>query len=214
MTVSFKQFAFEFLGLTQLPVKASAVASAAGFVNRPIPLRAVISIAAPYMPDTSSYDLVDSSNNMVTGEDPPVVAFFWMDPANYPSWVTTTGSHDQRRQATSWTVTVWEARAEGEEYKSYSTIGNPVIDAGKVPFSNESAGLVQFDYTSIQLNGQYACQITAFNAYGSTSAAVIGIAITIAGVTPSIALKYLGTTNQNFRIDGTGSFCLRRCERY
>jgi hypothetical protein len=203
MTVSFKQFALQFLGL-KLPVRASAAAAAAGFVNRPISLRAVMNSAAPYVPDTSKYAIVDSSNNVVTGKGPPVVAFFWMDPANYPPWVSTTGSYDQRRQATSWTVTVWEAQAEGEEYKSFGTIGNPVIDAATVPFSSESGGLVQYDYTSIQLNGQYACQITAFDAYDSTSTAKIPIAITIPGVTPSIALTYLGTTNQNFQIKGTG----------
>jgi hypothetical protein len=203
MTVSFKQFALQFLAL-KLPVKASAAASAAGFVNRPISLLAVMRSAAPYVPDTGKYGLVDSSNNVVTGKGPPVVAFFWMDPVNYPPWVTTTGSYDERRQATSWTVTVWEAQAEGEEYKSFSTIGNPVINAAEVPFSSESAGLVQYDYTSIQLNGQYGCQITAFDAYGSTSTGIIPIAITIPGVTPSITLNYLGTTNQNFAIKGTG----------
>lgn len=200
MTLSFKQFATRFLGL-KLPVKAVHAASAAGFVLRPISLRAVISSAAPYVP---AHTAVDDSNNTgpQPGGGPPVVVFSWSDPANSPASGSTPSN--PLRQATSWNLTVSEARITVAETNSFVVLpGVPVINNASVPLKNETAGLVKYDYVYIQLHGEYAYRITAINDYGSTSTETIPVAIAIPGRTPSIGVTYLGTPNL-FRIKGTG----------
>jgi hypothetical protein len=186
MTLSFKDFTLQFLGL-KLPVDARAVASSLYFIKSPISLQAVISSGEPYVPDVSSHQFVDSSGNSTPG---PIVSFFWVDKAN---WQTSGGpTPNQKRQATSWNLTVWEAGGEP---------GGFVIDAN-VPFRNETSGLVQYNYVSIQLDGEYKCQVTAFNNYGSASVVKNNVAITIPGTTPSISVAYLG--NNNFQVKGSG----------
>jgi hypothetical protein len=199
MTLSFKEFATQFLRL-KLPVKAVDAASAAGFVHRPISLRAVISSAAPYVP---AHTAVDDSNNTVPGRGggPPIVVFSWLDPANSPASGSTPSN--PLRRATSWNLTVTEAQITVAETNSFVVLpGVPVINSS-VPLKNETAGLVQYDYVYIQLHGEYVYQITAFNDYGSASTGTIPVAIAIPGQTPSISVTYLGTPN-SFRIKGTG----------
>jgi hypothetical protein len=189
MALSFKEFVTQFLNLT-LPVKALDAASAAGFTHPPISLRAVISSGKPYAPDVSTVPVVDSSNN------PQSVAFTWIDDANR-------GSTDvnPRRQATSWNLTVWEAPS------LHPASTTPVINAtsgegsGTGHWIPEAAGVVQYVYSSVPLHGQYICQITAFNDFGSASTAE-KVWITMPGVTPSIAVSYL--TNNNWEVKGSG----------
>jgi len=194
MTISFKDFALQFLRV-KLPETADAAASASGFTHRPISMRAVIGTAAPYVPDGHTHPFIDDTGNSDPG---PTVYFYWMDEANYPSSITGSGSWsgplpNQRRQAGSWNLTVWEAGGEP---------GGPVINAN-VPYSNESAGLVSYKYVSIQLDGVYKCQVTAYNNYGSATLVKDPVAITEPGMTPTItSVTYLGTNN--FQIKGSG----------
>ena len=189
MTLSFKQFATQFLG-RKLRVTVRDAASAAGFVHPPISLRAVISSAAPYVP---AHSAIDASNNTDPGQGggPPIVVFSWLDPANSPASGST--PPNQLRQATWWNLTVKEAGGE---------IGGPVINE-TVPFRNETAGVVKFTYTSYQLDGQYFFQVTAFNDYGSASTAET-VWITVPGRIPTIKVTDAGGPNADFTIMGSG----------
>jgi hypothetical protein len=189
VTFSFKDFATKWLNF-KTPLHASAVASSVGFTKRPISLRQVMATAGPYKPDVSTYPIANYTQNTTPN---PIVSFFWMDPANYPPWVSLSGpTPDPRREATSWNLTVVEAGGE---------VGGPVIDV-TVPLKNEAAGLVQYDYTSIQLDGVYNCQVTAYNSYGSAAAGRNNVGIIIPGTTPDITVVYTGS--HNYKITGSG----------
>jgi len=185
MTLSFNEFATQLLNLG-LPVKALDAASKAGFTKPPISLQAVISSAAPYGPVGSA---VDDSNNTDPG---PAVVFSWTDPANAPASGGT--PPDRLRQATSWNLTVWEAPS------LHPKSNVPVINV-TVPFKNEAAGLVQYNYVGDQLDGQYIYQITAFNDFGS-ALTTKEVWITVPGVTPNISVSYLGESQ--WEVKGSG----------
>jgi hypothetical protein len=194
---SFKDFVVNFEHLT-LPAHARAVASSAGFSAPPISLRKVMDIGAPYVPDVHTYPIADYSGNTDPG---PTVDFYWMDPANYPPWITDSDNYagpadpNQARQATSWNLKVWEA-------SSWAPPGVPVIDVN-VPFSNETSGLVAWSYIGDQLNGEYVYQVTAYNDYGSAATGARNVAIPIPGATPNINVIYLGSGN-SFKVTGSG----------
>jgi hypothetical protein len=180
MALSLKEFTTGFLKL-KLPAKALDVAASAGFDHPPISLLDVMSSARPYAPTGVAVD--DSKNtDPGLGGGPPIVVFSWRDPANSPASGGT--APNPLRQATSWNLTVMEAGGEP---------GAPVINT-TIPLRNETAGLVQYTYTYIQLNGQYIYQITAYNDYGSTSAAT-KVWITVPGRVPNITVTYLGSNN-------------------
>jgi hypothetical protein len=193
MILSLKQFATGFLTLRS-PVKATDAAAAVGFTRRPISLLAVISSAAPFVPKVGTVPLLDCSNNTEQpGGGPPLVVFSWVDEANYGS-----PPSNPRRQATSWNLTVWEAPSLDPPQ------GAPVINATVLP-KNESAGVLQYDYVSIQLHGEYMYQITAFNDYGSATTGKRGpVAITVPGTSPTIRVKKVGGPNAEFTITGSG----------
>jgi hypothetical protein len=194
MTVSFKQFATQYLNL-KLPVKASAAASDAGFTTRPISLKEVIASAAPFRPNTSKVPLLNCSNNTDPGPGggPPQVIFSWVDDANYGS-----PPSNPRRQATSWQLTVWEAATLHPK----GTV--PVINQ-TISLKDESGGVVTFTYVDIQLHGEYNYQITANNDYGSASTGVVGpVAITEPNTSPNIKVTYAGGSNAEFTITGSG----------
>jgi hypothetical protein len=184
---SFKDFATQFAGF-QLPVGVLGVAKPA---VPPISLRALMDQGAPYAPDDYTYAFVDNSNN---NGPSPLVAFFWMDAANYPPWIVDSDSWtgprpNQLRQATSWNFNLWDANS-----------GASVI-AATVPLRNEIVGLVQYDYIG-ELNGNYSYQITALNNYGSASTLRTPVRITLGSLSPNITVKSLG--NNKFAISGTG----------
>lgn len=187
MNYSFKDFATQFAGF-QLPVGVLAVAKPA---VPPISLRALMDQGAPYVPDDYTYPLVDESNN---NGPSPLVAFFWMDAANYPPWIVDSDSWtgprpNQLRQATSWNFNLWDAKT-----------GASVI-AATVPLRNETVGLVQYDYIG-ELNDNYSYQITAINNYGSASTVRNPVTITLGSGSPSITVYSLGSNK--FWIRGTG----------
>jgi hypothetical protein len=197
---SFKDFVLNFEHLA-LPAHARAVASTAGFGTPPISLRKVMDIGAPYRPDVSTYPFADYSGNTNPN---PTVDFYWMDPANYPPWITDSDNYagpadpNQARQATSWNLKVWEASSWAPPGGPYP----PVINVN-VPFSNEAAGLVAWTYIGDQLNGEYVYQLTAYNDYGSASTGARNVAIPIPGAAPHINVIYLGANNI-FRVTGSG----------
>lgn len=192
MTFSYSDFVTQFLGL-KLPAKFSVVASSLGFALPNISMRQVMSKGAPYAPDDSTYPFVDNSNNQPSA---PSVAFFWMDEANYPPWIVDSDNWsgpppNQLRQATSWELTLSPVNGSA-----------PVLDA-TVPFANETAGLVNFEFNG-QLKGNFTYQITAFNNYGSASTKGTA-AITLAGSGPTIMVSPLMPLSSNkFEVDGTG----------
>ena len=135
MTLSFNEFATQLLNLRFL-VKPSSAASKAGFTKPPISLQAVISSAAPYgrsaLPSTNS-------NNTDRGLQPAV----FLDGPSKRSGLQRR-LPDRLRQATSWNLTVWEA-------PSLHPKSNVPVIKYAVPFKNEAAGLVQYNYVGDKL---------------------------------------------------------------
>lgn len=63
---------------------------------------------------------------------------------------------------------------------------------------------MQWTYHSIQLNGIYQYQVTAYNDFGSAATGVGKVPITVPGTTPTItSVTYLGSNN-SFEVKGTG----------
>lgn len=193
MSLSFKQFATQYLKL-KLPVKASTAASDAGFTKRPISLNAVIGSGAPFPPKVGAVPFLNCSNNTNPGPGggPPQVIFSWVDEAVYGS-----SPANPRRQARSWQLVVWEAAS------LHPKDNVPVINQ-TIPLKDESGGVVTFTYVYIQLHGEYNCQITATNEWGSASIAVGPVAITEPNTSPNIKVTYAGGSNADFVITGSG----------
>jgi hypothetical protein len=188
MDYSFKDFATQFANFTTFPISAAAVASSQGFNNRPISLRLVMSAGAPYVPDVSTYKFLDNSKN------PSQVSFFWVDDANLPQWVSS-NPLNPLRSATSWQLELWETLQNGQ-------VGAQVFDVSVPGSSRQASGLVQYDYNE-GLIGNYLCQVTAFNNYGSASTPRNSVQIELPSGSPSLSVKRSGTTN-SFVVTGSG----------
>jgi hypothetical protein len=182
MNFSFGAFATQFLNFTP-PISALAVAEP---MTPPISLRNLMAQAAPYPPDLTLFGTIDNSQN------PNEVTFFWADDANLPPWFQT--SDNPKRMATSWTFQLWDAANNAQ-----------IVDA-TVPFNasqiEAAGGRVQYDYAG-GLVGQYAYEITAYNAYGSTSTGRVTQTITLP-FNPSLSASRASPNSNSFVLTGSG----------
>jgi hypothetical protein len=179
MNFSFKAYATQFANFS-LPVSALAVAKP---LTRPISLRQVMNQGAPYAPDLNLFDTVDNSNN------PNEVTFFWADDADIPApWFQS--SANPARKATSWTFQLW---ASNNASLVNATVGLNALQA---------SGRVQYDHVGA-LIGDYSFQITAYNAYGSSSAKVNSVTITLP-FNPVLNVTRSSAQSNSFILTGSG----------